>query len=24
VIGGAEAREGMEAMRAKRRPRWED
>ncbi|MBI3289204.1 MAG: enoyl-CoA hydratase/isomerase family protein [Elusimicrobia bacterium] len=24
LIAGAEAREGMEAMRAKRRPRWED
>lgn len=24
TIGSAEAREGMEAMRAKRRPRWED
>lgn len=24
LIGGSEAREGMEAMRAKRRPRWED
>lgn len=24
TIDGAEAREGMEAMRAKRRPRWED
>ena len=24
LIGGAEAREGLEAMRAKRRPRWED